>query len=138
MIKAALALHHKVLPPHAGVEDPLPALRETSSPVYMLKEPAPWIGSPSHPRRAAVSAFGFGGTNFHAVMEEYSGAILPGAGGAKEWPCELFAWRASDRQTLLTEVERVSRQTSQWRRDLVGASPIAGLRPRAAARERRH
>ena len=104
MIKAALALHHKVLPPHAGVEDPLPALRETSSPVYMLKEPAPWVDSPSHPRRAAVSAFGFGGTNFHAVMEGYSAAILPGAGGAKEWPCELFAWRASDRQTLLAEV----------------------------------
>ena len=104
MIKAVLALHYKVLPPHARVEDPLPALREASSPVYMLKEPAPWIENPSHPRRAAVSAFGFGGTNFHAVIEEYSGAMAPDAVGAEDWPCELFAWRSPDRQTLLAEV----------------------------------
>ena len=102
LIKAALALHYKVLAPHAGVENPLPLLREASSPVYMHKEPAPWIGHPSHPRRAAVSAFGFGGTNFHAVLEEYNGAVAPRAPGSKDWPCELFAWKSRDRETLLT------------------------------------
>ena len=31
----------------------------------------PWLPRAEHPRRAAVSAFGFGGSNFHAVLEEY-------------------------------------------------------------------
>jgi acyl transferase domain-containing protein len=38
------------------------------------------------------------------VIEEYSGAVAPGAVGAEDWPCELFAWRSPDRQTLLAEV----------------------------------
>jgi acyl transferase domain-containing protein/NAD(P)H-dependent flavin oxidoreductase YrpB (nitropropane dioxygenase family) len=104
MIKAVLALHYKVLPPHAWVENPLPLLRDASSPVYMRKEPAPWIRHPSQPRRAAVSAFGFGGTNFHAVLEEYTGAVKPSALGSENWPCELFAWKSPDRESLLAEL----------------------------------
>ncbi|AXG81636.1 type I polyketide synthase [Streptomyces paludis] len=72
MIKLALALHHKVLPPTINVAEPNPAIDFTSGPVYVNTEARPWIRTPERPeRRAALSSFGFGGTNFHVVMEEY-------------------------------------------------------------------
>src|SRR5262249_16877206 len=42
------------------------------SPFYVNTEPRPWLPSTHHPRRAAVSAFGFGGSNFHCVLEEHA------------------------------------------------------------------
>ncbi|MFH8428940.1 beta-ketoacyl synthase N-terminal-like domain-containing protein, partial [Streptomyces sp. NPDC018056] len=72
MIKLSLALHHKVLPPTINVDEPNPAIDFTSGPVYVNTEARPWIRTPERPkRRAALSSFGFGGTNFHVVMEEY-------------------------------------------------------------------
>ena len=70
LIKAVAALHHKVLPPTIKVRQPLDALRPGSSPFYLNTERRPWMPSADHPRRAAVSAFGFGGSNFHCVLEE--------------------------------------------------------------------
>ena len=73
LLKIALALHHKVLPPTMHVEKPNSKARFPDSPFYVNTEPRPWINSlGKHPRRAGVSAFGFGGTNFHAVLEEYT------------------------------------------------------------------
>jgi acyl transferase domain-containing protein len=61
-----------VLPPTLHVEQPIPQARFAESPFYVNSEARPWIeGRPGRPRRAGVSAFGFGGTNFHAVLEEY-------------------------------------------------------------------
>ena len=71
MIKAALALHHKVLPPTLKIKEPLPLLTEADSPIYLNVQERPWISHGETPRRAAVSAFGFGGSNFHALLEEY-------------------------------------------------------------------
>ena len=74
LIKAALALHHRVLPPTINVGTPNPKFGLEGSPLYVNTRPRPWLraaGAP--PRRAAVSAFGFGGTNFHVVLEEYAG-----------------------------------------------------------------
>ncbi|HZW31142.1 MAG TPA: beta-ketoacyl synthase N-terminal-like domain-containing protein, partial [Isosphaeraceae bacterium] len=71
LIKAALALHHKVLPPTAKVRRPLEPLTRGDSPFYLNTQARPWL-TPAEgaPRRAAVSAFGFGGSNFHCVLEE--------------------------------------------------------------------
>ncbi|MFI6011210.1 SDR family NAD(P)-dependent oxidoreductase [Streptomyces sp. NPDC051243] len=72
MIKLALALHHKLLPPTINVDRPNPALDWENSPFYVGTRTRPWIRDPRRPRRrAAVSSFGFGGTNFHLVMEEH-------------------------------------------------------------------
>ena len=72
LIKVALALHHKVLPPTINVETPHPALGHDESPLYLATHTRPWMRAPDGtPRRAGVSAFGFGGSNFHAVLEEY-------------------------------------------------------------------
>ncbi|MGY0500225.1 SDR family NAD(P)-dependent oxidoreductase [Nocardia sp. FBN12] len=73
LIKLALALHHKVLPPSINVTAPNKAL-DDSSPLYINTRTRPWIRDPHRPqRRAAASAMGFGGTNFHAVLEEAAG-----------------------------------------------------------------
>jgi len=71
LIKAALALHHKLLPPTINVNKPNPKLNIETSPFYLNTETRPWIRSEEVPRRAGVSAFGFGGTNYHVVLEEY-------------------------------------------------------------------
>jgi polyketide-type polyunsaturated fatty acid synthase PfaA len=72
LIKAALALHHKVLPPTINVDRPNPALGLEGSLLYVNAVARPWLRRGDDvPRRAGVSAFGFGGTNFHAVLEEY-------------------------------------------------------------------
>ena len=71
MVKVALALHHKILPPTINVQNPHPQLDIENSPFYLNTETRPWIRG-EHPRRAGVSAFGFGGTNFHVVLEEYA------------------------------------------------------------------
>jgi acyl transferase domain-containing protein/NADP-dependent 3-hydroxy acid dehydrogenase YdfG len=70
MIKAALALHHKVLPPTIKVSRPIDPILRGDSPFYVSTSPRPWLPKPGHPRRAAVSAFGFGGSNFHCILEE--------------------------------------------------------------------
>ena len=70
MIKTALALYHKVLPPTL-CDEPDPALGLDDSPFYINNETRPWVHGAEHPRRAAVNAFGFGGINAHVILEEY-------------------------------------------------------------------
>ncbi len=72
MIKTALALHHKILPPTL-CEEPEPSLHLEQTPFYINNETRPWIHGRAHPRRAGVNAFGFGGINSHVVLEEYLG-----------------------------------------------------------------
>jgi len=71
LIKAALSLYHKVIPPTLKASEPDPNLNIEDSPFYLNSIATPWLSGKKHPRRAGVSAFGFGGSNFHAVLEEY-------------------------------------------------------------------
>ncbi|RKZ79862.1 MAG: hypothetical protein DRR19_24420, partial [Candidatus Parabeggiatoa sp. nov. 1] len=72
LIKTALTLHHKVLPPTINITQPNPQFEIEQSPFYLNTETRPWLRAEGEmPRRAGVSAFGFGGTNFHVVLEEY-------------------------------------------------------------------
>ncbi|GAA3685162.1 hypothetical protein GCM10022267_84960 [Lentzea roselyniae] len=73
LLKAVLALHHKVLPPTIKVDRPDPQLEMDSSPLYLNTVARPWVAASGHPRRASVSSFGFGGTNFHVTVEEHLG-----------------------------------------------------------------
>jgi acyl transferase domain-containing protein len=70
-IKAALALHHRILPPTLNCTEPHPDLELEQTPFYINTEARPWIHASATPRRAAVSAMGFGGINAHCVIEEY-------------------------------------------------------------------
>ncbi|MDQ1376574.1 MAG: hypothetical protein QOE15_747 [Acidimicrobiaceae bacterium] len=69
LIKAALAVHHRVLPPTLHCEDPHPHLAGTR--LAPMTETTEWgdLGD-GVPRRAAVNAFGFGGINAHVILEE--------------------------------------------------------------------
>ncbi len=71
LIKAALALYNKVLPATLKADEPDPKLGISDSPFYINSESRPWFSKKEHPRRSGVSAFGFGGSNFHIVLEEH-------------------------------------------------------------------
>ena len=80
LLKATLALHERVLPPSVHCEHPNPDIDFAHSPLYVNTELKPWMLPPDGIRRAGLSAFGFGGTNFHAVLEEYIPHRLNGGG----------------------------------------------------------
>ncbi len=69
LIKTALALHRKTLPPSINFAAPTPAIDFARTPFRVQRALEPWPAS-AGPRRAGVSSFGFGGTNAHAVLEE--------------------------------------------------------------------
>ncbi|MGB7796333.1 MAG: SDR family NAD(P)-dependent oxidoreductase [Pseudonocardiaceae bacterium] len=112
LIKVALGLHHKVLPPTLGVEQPNPALAKPDSPFYVNSEARPWLAATTAPpRRAGVSAFGFGGTNFHVAVEEYTGDYLEDTAESPmpSWPSELLVWSAGSREELRDRVAELDR-----------------------------
>jgi amino acid adenylation domain-containing protein len=68
VIKAALALDRKQLPASLHCERPNPACDFDSTPFFVNPQTQPWAAD--QPRHAAVSSFGFGGTNFHGILAE--------------------------------------------------------------------
>ncbi len=93
LIKTARALHAGVRPPTLHVTAPNAYWDAGSSPFFFDTSARPWLARPGE-RRAGVSAFGFGGTNFHAVLAGYDGAPEPDH-GLDEWPAELFLVRGA-------------------------------------------
>ncbi len=71
ILKAMFALHARELPPSLNFNEPNHNINFKDSPFYVNTQLKPWDVEPGKARRAAVSAFGFGGTNFHIVLEEY-------------------------------------------------------------------
>ncbi|WP_280305856.1 type I polyketide synthase, partial [Nocardia neocaledoniensis] len=71
VMKLALALYQKVLPATINVDAPNSEIDAARTPFYVNTRTRPWVRDPQRPvRRAAASAMGFGGTNFHIVLEE--------------------------------------------------------------------
>jgi acyl transferase domain-containing protein/phosphopantetheinyl transferase (holo-ACP synthase) len=98
LIKTALALHHRVLPPTIACDQPNPELGLEHTPFYINTETRPWIHGASEPRRAGINAFGFGGINAHAVLEEFEGARSPEHRPA--WDTEVCILEGDSPQTL--------------------------------------
>lgn len=103
MIKAARALYHGVLPPTIHLRKPNQCYEAQASPFTFSPTARPW---PDETRYAGVSAFGFGGANFHAVLSSYSGADTP-AHGLDQWPAELFLFRGENHAAALAQIERL-------------------------------
>ena len=103
LIKASLALYHKVLPPtlHARAH---PKLAE--SVLFLNGETRPWIHSGPDPRRAAVSAFGFGGINTHAILEEVP-AAAPLTNLHARRQSELFLVAGGSREEIRSKAARL-------------------------------
>ncbi len=112
MFKAVMALQHRVLPPSIKIDEPNPRLELADSPFYLNTEARPWIRPAGHPRRASVSAFGFGGTNFHVTLEEYRG---PGrrAGRRRTMPSELVLLSAANASELARTASRLADEVDQ-------------------------
>lgn len=121
VIKTALALYHRTLPPTVcgavrvenGLED---------TPFYVNTETTPWIHSGDQPRRAGVNSFGFGGVNAHAVLEAAEGPR--GQAPATAWPSELVLLGAVDVPALAARVS--------WLREVIAARPDVSLASLAA------
>lgn len=110
LIKAALALYHKVLPPTLNCDEPNPKLDLEKTPSYINTETRPWIHSGPEPRRAGVNAFGFGGINAHAILEEYVGHNLENLPNfMTRWDSEVFIIQAASRQGLVGAGEQLLR-----------------------------
>ncbi|MBO0805769.1 MAG: nitronate monooxygenase, partial [Nocardiopsaceae bacterium] len=95
LVKAALAVYHGVQPPTANLKNPSPPWEPGRSPFAFLTAPRPWL-APAAERFASVSAFGFGGTNFHVVLSGHGAAPEP-RHGLPDWPAELFCFRGTAR-----------------------------------------
>lgn len=79
LIKVLLAMREETLPPTANFTAPQPGMELNASPFRVLTDATGWQRrSNDMPRRAAVSAFGFGGINAHLLVEEW----LPAPGSA--------------------------------------------------------
>lgn len=129
LLKVSLALDTKTLPPTL-CETVNPELRIDQTPFYVNTETRPWIHGGPLPRRAGINAFGFGGINTHAILEEYRAPeALPHtqvgrwllerhplrpapapqtetapAGHWRTWPCELLVFAGDSRQAILEQV----------------------------------
>ena len=98
LIKAALALHEKVLPPTIKVDTPNPQADFVTSPFYVNAGLRPWFRGSDHPRRAGVSSFGFGGSNWHITLSEYQGGKHGASLGRRE--VEVLALSATTKAAL--------------------------------------
>jgi myxalamid-type polyketide synthase MxaE and MxaD len=69
LIKVALALHHRELPPSLHFEEPNPHIPFDQLPLRVNTALCPWPAPPDTALLAGVSSFGFGGTNVHVVVQ---------------------------------------------------------------------
>lgn len=111
LIKAVRAVHSGVRPPTLHLTGPNADWTAGTSPFFFDTEARPWA-APAGNRRAAVSAFGFGGTNYHAVLTGYAQAEEP-EHGLDVWPAELFLFRGADRQAAVRAVDRLTARLAQ-------------------------
>ncbi|MCL1119472.1 type I polyketide synthase [Shewanella seohaensis] len=126
VIKAALALHHKVLPPTINVSQPNPKLNIARSPFYLNTEARPWIQrSDDTPRRAGISSFGFGGTNFHLVLEEYHPEHARDDAYRQRSVAQSWLFAAADKTALLGELKTALQQATAAKAELSQAHFVA-------------
>ncbi|MCX7747906.1 MAG: amino acid adenylation domain-containing protein [Clostridia bacterium] len=95
-IKVILSLYHNEIPPSVNFKQPNPNIDLKNSPFFVADQLKQLKKSPT-PHRAAVSSFGIGGTNAHAVFEQYRGngrkepADLKSTGGSGSYIIPLSA-----------------------------------------------
>ncbi|MGA5757806.1 type I polyketide synthase [Nonomuraea bangladeshensis] len=94
LVKAVLAVQRGEIPP-SRLDTPTPAVDWAAAGLRVADRPTPWPEA-GHPRRAAVSAFGYGGTVAHVVLEQGPPAPAPAGGAAGS----LFPVSAATRPAL--------------------------------------
>jgi len=113
LIKATLALHHRVLPPTL-CETPNPELAIDQTPLYVNTTTAPWLHRSDAPRRAGINSFGFGGINTHGIVEQApAGARRPPS--AMPWPAELCVLADDSAAALAARLRELAERCEQAR-----------------------
>ncbi len=107
-IKTCLMLHHGIIPPQPGVEELNPKLDLPHSPFVVAREARAW-NVPL--RRAAVSSFGFGGTNAHVLLEQ-SPLSVRGVEHLGEARPTLFLLSAPNHELLKLHASEISSQVT--------------------------
>ena len=92
LIKASLSVYHGIKPPTINLKNPNAYYNPETSPFAFHTEAGLWM---DEKRYAGVSAFGFGGTNFHAVIEN-TNPVSEQNPSIKSWPSELFVFRGDN------------------------------------------
>ncbi len=134
-IKAAMALHHRLLPPITGCEEPHPELCGETSTLRVLRRPCQWPDDV--PPRASVSSMGFGGINCHLVLEGVGGqrrrsfTAVERRLSAAPQDAEIFLLAAADETALDQRLEHLGRLAGQLARAELGdlAAELARLLP---------
>jgi acyl transferase domain-containing protein/acyl carrier protein len=103
LIKASLALHHRMLPPSLHFKAPNPEIDFANSPFFVVDRLTPWPIEDSMVRRAGVSSFGVGGTNAHVVLEEAPQPVATSE--SRDW--QLLVTSARTEAALAMAVERL-------------------------------
>jgi acyl transferase domain-containing protein/surfactin synthase thioesterase subunit/acyl carrier protein len=104
LIKTALVLHHKQIPPSINYDTPNPAIDFASSPFFVntkLRD----FPSGDTPRRAGLNSLGIGGTNTFAVLEE-APPVSPAEVQSDSRPC-LVTLSAKSAKALVARVEQL-------------------------------
>src|SRR5581483_11867576 len=92
LIKTVLALEQGSLPPSLHFVQPNPQIDFATSPFYVNDRLRAWPAAAS-PRRAAVSAFGVGGTNAHVIVEE--APTVPAAAPSRPWQLLMLSSKSA-------------------------------------------
>jgi len=121
LLKTVFALRDKVLPPSVHCEHPNPDIDFAHSPLYVNTELKPWTIPSDGTRRAGLSAFGFGGTNFHAVLEEYVPHKLNGNGKRSIAVGDINPAVAFEGNMNAKEVSHTASNSSSYKAPLRGA-----------------
>ncbi|MEU2613196.1 SDR family NAD(P)-dependent oxidoreductase [Micromonospora sp. NPDC007271] len=109
-IKAALAVHHGVLPPTTGCEQPHDLLH--GAPLRLLDEPEGWA---TGRRNAALSSMGFGGINTHVVLTggDARPAVVPARWSVPAPRHEIVLLVGSDKTELAARLGALAEQAPQ-------------------------
>lgn len=103
IIRTILALKYKAIPLHAQQENILPVLNNNR--IHLPLKSQPWL-TKQKKRCAGVNAFGFGGTNYHMVLEEYTQKDV--IHGGQDWPWEILLFESQTMEELIQQLEQLS------------------------------
>ena len=131
LVKVVQALNRKILPPTIKVEEPAEVIEDGGT-FYLNSEARPWISASGHPRRASVSSFGFGGSNFHVTLEEYTGANQAPLYRAN--PSELFLFSSDSLNTLSVALDQTGQRMTEQAMPALASETHSKFDPGAVVR----
>src|SRR5271166_1475891 len=114
LMKAVLAVQHGVIPRNLHFTRMPDELAQIETNLFVPQTNTPWPAENGHrrPRRAAVSSYGFSGTNVHAVLEQAPEAIAPEDISAESPTTEPLLFPLSS--TSADELRRTAGRLADW------------------------